>query len=526
MAQQFPRIDQPELFFGFVAPIGADINDTLDSFEKYLNLRGYKVERIKVTDFYKVLSDIFIPDSDLNETSLFERYSSYIEYGNQLRKNFKDNSVLAITSILQIVQRRQENIEKGRPSYEKTAYLIHQFKRKEEIEILRSVYGRLFFQVSVYSRKGARVTHLANLFESKYAHHKQQSFRAMAEELVKRDEKESGTIFGQNVSDIFHDADFIVNIDLANHPIADQVTRFCELIFGANFISPNKDEFGLFFAKTAALRSLDLSRQVGAAIFTPDGEVISVGCNEVPKAFGGPYWCDEIVDDRDYIRGYDPNDQRKEELLSEVIEKIAPNLPNHERDLRLKEMSNTRFMDALEYGRIIHAEMAAITEAARMGRALRASVLFCTTFPCHLCAKHIVASGVRKVVFLEPYPKSLAEHLHSDSISIESGDRGKYVQYPSTEFIHFFGVTPRRFRELFEGGKRKKDGIFVKYKGGTPRPIMNFIYPFYAALEEELIKEDGDFFTKLDTQIKSIKIKSRAQGKQKRVRRAPKKKRL
>ncbi|MDN3612645.1 hypothetical protein QWZ16_23945 [Vibrio ostreicida] len=26
-------------------------------------------------------------------------------------------------------------------------------------------------------------------------------------------------------------------------------------------------------------------------------------------------------------------------------------------------------------------------------------------FPCHNCAKHIVASGIKRVVYVEPYPK-------------------------------------------------------------------------------------------------------------------------
>jgi deoxycytidylate deaminase len=46
-------------------------------------------------------------------------------------------------------------------------------------------------------------------------------------------------------------------------------------------------EYGLFLAKAAALRTLDLSRQVGAAIFSDKGEIIALGANEVPKAGGG-----------------------------------------------------------------------------------------------------------------------------------------------------------------------------------------------------------------------------------------------
>jgi hypothetical protein len=47
-------------------------------------------------------------------------------------------------------------------------------------------------------------------------------------------------------------------------------------------------KYGLFLAKAAALRTLDLSRQVGAAIFSNQGEIIALGSNEVPRPEGGP----------------------------------------------------------------------------------------------------------------------------------------------------------------------------------------------------------------------------------------------
>jgi deoxycytidylate deaminase len=31
------------------------------------------------------------------------------------------------------------------------------------------------------------------------------------------------------------------------------------------------------------------------------------------------------------------------------------------------------------------------------------------SFPCHMCARHIIATGLREVVYIEPYPKSVAK---------------------------------------------------------------------------------------------------------------------
>jgi tRNA(Arg) A34 adenosine deaminase TadA len=146
-------------------------------------------------------------------------------------------------------------------------------------------------------------------------------------------------------------------------------------------------------------------------------------------------------------------------------------------------------MDALEYGRIVHAEMTAISDAARIGRAVNKATIFCTTFPCHMCAKHIIASGIAKVVFLEPYPKSLAAELHCDALEIEGQDRGDYSDYPSVTFQHFHGVTPRRYQELFKREKRKDEqGNFIPFGDEDSKreaiPIVDIKSPFYSQIEE------------------------------------------
>ena len=106
-----------------------------------------------------------------------------------------------------------------------------------------------------------------------------------------------------------------------------------------------------------------------------------------------------------------------------------------------------------------------------------------------MCAKHIVAAGLDKVVFLEPYPKSLAFDLHSDSIDVEGSDRGMHKEYPAVKFVHFYGVTPRRYREFFERTKRKsKDGNFLDYKDNSKRPIVEIKFPFYIQLEISVIE--------------------------------------
>ena len=252
-------------------------------------------------------------------------------------------------------------------------------------------------------------------------------------------------------------------------------------------------------AKTASWRSSDLSRQVGAAIFTGSAEIISLGSNEVPKAGGGTYWPDSRTDARDFKIGFDPNELSKNEIFSDLIKrlfddnllsddlmslgdvsKIVASLFDSKRKENYKE---SRVMDIIEFGRIIHAEMSAICDAARNGTAVRGSTMYVTTFPCHICAKHIVASGIERVVYLEPYPKSYTSQLHSDSIQIDVNSDETKVHFEA-----FLGVSPYRYRDLFEKGKRKnKEGTAIKWKTEPRRPIVDHVTPFYLESEKAVV---------------------------------------
>ncbi|MER9272095.1 deaminase [Mesorhizobium sp. M0643] len=140
-------------------------------------------------------------------------------------------------------------------------------------------------------------------------------------------------------------------------------------------------------------------------------------------------------------------------------------------------------MDLIEFGRIIHAEMSAITDAARLGKPLSGAILFCTTFPCHMCAKHIVSSGINRVVFLEPYPKSHAKDLHSDSITFSPAEKDKKVL-----FEPFIGISPRRYRDIFEKKKRKDaSGKARPWADGKPVPRIEDRSSAYIENEEPAI---------------------------------------
>lgn len=155
---------------------------------------------------------------------------------------------------------------------------------------MRATYGRKFIQVSVSApRKERREIIKEKIQNFDEAILSEEDCEKQAIELVKIDHDESDDEFGQRMSDVFHLGD--VFVDGLNKQIIDTTTtRFIEALFGHNGRSPNKDEYGMYMAAAASLRTIDLSRQVGASIFSTDGEIQALGSNEVPKAFGGTYW--------------------------------------------------------------------------------------------------------------------------------------------------------------------------------------------------------------------------------------------
>src|SRR5205814_4501413 len=96
----------------------------------------------------------------------------------------------------------------------------------------------------------------------------------------------------------------------------------------------------------------------------------------------------------------------------------------------------------IEYMRTVHAEMSAITTAARLGVKILEHEMYVTAFPCHECARLIVASGISKVTFIEPYPKSRVAEMYDDSIVVD--EEGDVHHVP---FRAFVGIAPRRFVE-------------------------------------------------------------------------------
>ncbi len=119
-----------------------------------------------------------------------------------------------------------------------------------------------------------------------------------------------------------------------------------------NYIS--WEEYFMAIAKLSAMRSKDPSTQVGACIVSNDNRILSIGYNGAPNGFS----------DEDFPWAREGNN-----------------------------------LDT-KYPYVCHAEMNAILNYRGSKKDLENAKIYVDLFPCNECAKIIIQSGIKEVVFL------------------------------------------------------------------------------------------------------------------------------
>lgn len=387
--------------------------------------------------------------------------------GDNLRKNHGD-SIAAGLAIKHIYEhRRRATTEQPK------AFVIDSLKHPAEVDVLRRVYGSSFYLISVVCNENTRAKRLQRKF------HEPEDTEEAIRQLMQDDEAGIED-HGQQVRKTLHLGDlFIANEDDCDSDVADELHRFLEAITGTRLVRPTTAERGMHAAWSAGLRSACLSRQVGAAIVSKNGQVLATGTND-PPAFGGGLYHEGSSPDYRCFRWNGEtvgrgcrNDWTKQTIYESVHKQLVDDKLISDRvpvaDI-IKALAKTRVRDLIEFSRAIHAEMDAILSMLRNpGESPVGSTLYCTTYPCHSCARHIVAAGIHEVVYIEPYTKSMAVELHPDTI-----EEVFVPQLPGTRvaqrvvFRLFSGIAPRRFASLFEsrGDWKDKSGTVLSKRGG------------------------------------------------------------
>jgi len=474
-----------ELVIGLVSPVGINLEDVKNRLISLFSQFNYEVNFIHLSqlanNYNPSTTDEFIGPKLKQEEK--ERLRSGMDAGLELRKKYKRGDFYSLLAINAINEKRT-NLE----PLKRHVHIIRSLKHTDEAETLRRVYGEGFFLMGISASIESRKNYLINLKGVP---------EAEVDALIARDDNEAGD-FGQQTRDVFQLADAFVTTDDLDR-LSSQLSRIVDLLFSKPVISPTVDEYAMFMAYAASMRSADLSRQVGAVITNKQGDIVATGANDVPKFGGGLYWPGRD-DQRDHIRKFDSNEQEKDSIILKIMNKLQPDSRDDTKTLikNGKELlKDTGILRISEYGRSVHAEMEALLSAARNGVPVRNCTLYTTTYPCHNCAKHLVAAGIIRVRYVEPYPKSYAIDLHGDSINANGSFDKKKVN-----FEHFVGVGPRRFVDLFSMNlssgrklKRKDHGTLITWNRNTAELRVPMKPLSYLDAELLLVKELNELVT-------------------------------
>ncbi|RZL28410.1 MAG: deoxycytidylate deaminase [Sphingomonas sp.] len=475
-----------ELVIAFVGPVGSGVTTASDILINQLRDNfGYGVEYIKMSALIKEYSTE-VGETIADNLDANERIERYQQVGNKLRQQ-KGGHYLVDRAIEKIALSRISNdgfvkVENGVDVaiQKRSAYIIDSIKNPAEVERLKNIYGDLFWLVTVFAPHNVRERRLKSMGLDDL----------IAGKVMKKDQDEEKD-FGQKVSKTAHLADyFIRNHKDTKSSVVSAVERFLEVVFSTKLHTPTFEEQGMMKAAAAGIQSACLSRQVGAAIFSKDKELLGVGCNDVPKAGGGLY--NESMgenDNRCFKWGGNVchNDERKSKMARNIARSV-----NYDKDdtndvfgKTFNAVTSSEAKNLIEFSRSVHAEMEAIVSIARAGTGSTINgTLFTTTFPCHNCARHIVAAGITKVVFIEPYSKSLALDLHHDAISM-SEETGK------VHFLQYEGFSPQVAIRIFSsvGRDRKQGGKFVAPPARSAKPLFPFPLDSYINSERLIVQQ-------------------------------------
>jgi deoxycytidylate deaminase len=498
-----------DLVFAVVGQIGAGASWVAKKLTEELQGVHYHASIIKVSKHIKdtahYLTDSEFPDKVKLDDKGYERTLALQDAGDALRKRY-GNSFIAGLAI-----RAMHGMREARAEVAHQVFILDSLKHPDEVDALRDVYGRSFYLVSVVCHPEQRKQRL----ELKY---KEAVDPATAvARLMERDY--AGTEkHGQKVGKTLHLGDFFVRNDYpddsrrGNERLIDDLRRLRDIVTRNGVLRPTRDERGMYAAWGASLRSSCLSRQVGAAILDSLGEILATGTNDVPRFRGGLYQDGDEQDyrcfrwERPYVhRGERKtkmpqchNDKEKQEIYRDIYERLRDAkvlIDSADESIVRSCVEETRVRGLIEFSRAVHAEMDAIISLTRKGGSSSVDTqLYCTTYPCHSCARHIVAAGIKEVIYIEPYDKSMARDLHEDSI-YESTSTQPEIQ-GKVCFRLFSGVAPRRFSALFEKREdlKNKQGEFIqpKTKGHHDQVFTETFLDFERKIAERIERKLND----------------------------------
>lgn len=448
---------QAHIYIGFTGSIGSGSSYVA---EAICNEHGYR---------YCKLSDV-IRDKVREEGGNPENVSLLQNKGNELRKL---NGVSYLVELLFEKLQGEEISEKG--------IVIDGIKNEGEVNALRMSPN--FFLFSVHASRSVREHRVVgDIFPT--------SADFCAADL--RDQKEDFS-YGQNVKK----CDYLSDVILLNNdkiPSTNKLRKkqFIRDIYEKYFvpiekyaqkrdselINPSVDELCMTLAYSMSKMSSCLKRKVGAIVASMTGvegsgpqskekhtvfpRIVSSGYNDVPVGLHKCLYDPEfMMCYRDYLQQqhaqsmkFCPSCGREISFSVEckgcgaIIDRYAKLCKSCKQEIEIEYICEGCGIDVfnnfipgskrspgklLDMCRSLHAEEVSLLNLGYIDKKDNL-VLYTTTQPCNLCANKIVSSGIKKVVYTEPYNMPESEQILKDG---------------GVDVVRFQGIKSNAFFKLF-----------------------------------------------------------------------------
>ncbi len=472
-------------------------NDKLKGDQKYREiidqLRSVKFEKDTIFKINNKISEKKYRSINKEECDVYDSYLSSLknlmvhlkkdndrefiggvlqDFGDNIRCHgnpFTSEGILKQSNVSLIAAEANKIIKFMRNRQDKDDNRRHHFV----IECFRNPYEVEYFRYRYYE------FYLFSIFADKVSRQRREPFSDSRDKRDSGENKKLEDIHKQDVSRCVYLSDIAINNNSTPDDFYEKLMKYYALILRPGCVNATSTESFMDQAYSLSLRSSCISRQVGAVIIGKDGYVVGAGWNDAGE---GQIGCGyrQIGDIKnlpnsvlvtnpekeDSFRRYlasqrYPEDSFcfKDEYSYYVLRKKLKDFMK-ERSREFRQMGTRKLQQQmieewlvrdikikrLEYCRALHAEENALLQNAKIGGVgVRGGKIYTTSFPCELCAKKIYQSGIREVIYTEPYPESI-----SQDVFLQDGIK-------KITLIQFEGVKSHSYYRLYKASADKKE---------------------------------------------------------------------
>lgn len=469
---------------GRLAPKYKDFVDLIrgENFDKrQINRINQKIERKKyrtIHDDECVFYEGYLQKIDGLMTKLKENINPDVlgdilqDLGDNIRKHgnpFREEGTINSDSVYLIAEQANRIIKFFRNRQDAEVKRRHHFV----IECFRNPYEIEYFRYRYYE------FYLLSLYAGFKIRQERGSFSKERDVRDSGEKNKTHEIFKQNVSRCVYLSDIAINNEASLDDFHEKLIKYYALIVNPGCITPSFYETFMNQAYSLSLRSSCISRQVGAVIINKNGYVVGAGWNDAGE---GQIGCgyrrvidiknlsDEILPTnpiseksfRRYLIKERKGDdcicfkdeyslyvlRKKFKTFMKKRKKAFDKFGTREKQQKMIEewLAEDIKVKRLEYCRALHAEENALLQSSKIGgMGVKGGRIFTTTFPCELCAKKIYQSGIKEIIYTEPYPESI-----SQEVFLKDGIR-------KIKLTQFEGVKSHSYFRLFKASMDKKE---------------------------------------------------------------------